>query len=65
MKAFVVATNANYAAITLAETQEDAIQKVALFYFDEYDEDRDDWTAYDLEDYLEPDEVMEIKDFYA
>ena len=65
MKAFVVATNANYAAITLAETKEDAIQKVALFYFDEYDEDRDDWTAYDLEDYLEPDEVMEIKDFYA
>lgn len=66
LKPFLIATHADYTAITLAKNSEDAIRKVADFYFEEYGEDRDDWVAYDLTtEYLEPDEVFEIKSFWA
>lgn len=66
LKPFLIATHADYTAITLAKNSEDAIRKVADFYFEEYEEDRDDWVAYDLTtEYLEPDEVFEIKSFWA
>ena len=61
LKPFLVATNADYTAITLAKSKKDAIQKVSAFYADEYGEDRDDWVAYDLAtEYLDYDTILEI-----
>lgn len=63
LKPYLIATHADYTVLTRAKSKEDAIQKVADFYFDEYGVDRDDWVAYDLttDEYLEPDEVYEIR----
>lgn len=62
MKAYIVATNGSYTAITLAHSAEDAVQKVSMVYEEEYGEVRDDWEAYDLvNEYLEPDDVLEFE----
>ena len=63
LKPYLIATDANYTVLTRAESKEDAIQKVSDFYFDEYGANRDDWVAYDLttDEYLEPDDVFEIR----
>ena len=60
---YLIATNADYTVIIRAESPEDAIQQANDFYFTEYGETRDDWAAYDLttDEYLAPDEVLEIR----
>lgn len=63
LKPYLIATNADYTLLTRAESSEDALRNAAEFYYTVYGEFRDDWVAYDLttDEYLEPDDVYEIR----
>lgn len=62
-RAFIVATNSDYTVLCCAENAAHAVRKAARYYKEEYDEERDDWTAYDLvKDYFDfDDDVMAIR----
>lgn len=52
MKSYIVATNADYTILCLADNKEQAQKKANAFYKKQYGESRNDWTAYELSDYL-------------
>ena len=51
-KIFVVATNGTITAIVKAQTKEKAIKIANKVYKERFDEDRDDWVAYDALEYF-------------
>ena len=60
-KIFVVATNADYTILCLAEDKEQAVKKSNLYYMQKYGEERDDWEAYEAVSYVEDNEIMPIR----
>lgn len=64
MKAYIVATCSEYTVLTLADSKKEAELKANVHYYNEYGEIRNDWTAYKLKSYLEPNEVMAIRSWY-
>lgn len=70
MRTFLVATNANYTVLVLAKNEQSAINKANKLYKRDYGETREDWTAYDLAEYLKEDrgedfDAMPILSWYA
>ena len=63
MKPYIVATNSDYTIICLAKDKKSAMLKANRFYREQYGENRDDWTAYDLKTYLatESIDIMPIR----
>ena len=51
-KPFFVATNSAYNVVIMAIDEQDAERKANLFYLSQYDEMREDFTAYPLPDFL-------------
>ena len=51
-KPFFVATHSAYNVIIMAMDEQDAERKANLYYLSEYDEMRDDFTAYPLYEFL-------------
>lgn len=60
VKPFVVATNAAPTFVVLATDEENAIEIAAQYYYETYGEVRDDYVAYDLVDYIQPDNIWEV-----
>lgn len=61
MKAYIITTNTDYTSICFANSAREAEAKANEHYKQEYDEDgREDWTAYDLEDFLREDCPREV-----
>lgn len=52
MNYYFIATNSAYNIITTANSEQEAIKKADLYYLQEYGETREDWTAYELGDFL-------------
>jgi len=62
MKVFIVATNADYTLLLKAKNEMDAIKKANKYYYQEYGEKRNDFTAYDAMDYLKDgDEILPFR----
>ncbi len=57
MKLYIVATNSAYTILCLAEDEKSAVAKADEFYRKEYGESRNDWEAYDLQEYLSDNEM--------
>lgn len=68
MKTYLVATHSDYTVLIVAKSEAEAVKKADLFYFQEYGEGREDWTAYELEQYLKDESelgAMPIHSWYA
>ena len=65
MRVYIVATNADYSVLLKAEDEKEAVKKADYDYYIKYDEHRDDWEAYLIEEWLEEDDVFAIKNFDA
>ncbi len=62
MKSFIVTTNSDYTILCLADNQDEAVQKASSYYEEQYEEERDDWEAYELDSYLEDEgDILPIK----
>lgn len=57
MKPYIVATNSAYTILCLAEDEKSAVAKADEFYRKEYGESRNDWEAYNLQEYLSTEEI--------
>jgi len=51
-KCYIVTTYADYTIICLAGNEKTAIKKADKYYLDRYGENRADWNAYELNNYL-------------
>ena len=60
MQPYVVATNADFTVIVMANNEDEALDMAIQYYADAYGDERDDWEVYDLLDYMGPDDVLEI-----
>lgn len=60
LRPFIVATNADYTLLVVAENENEAIDIAVQYTLDAYDEERDDWEAYELLDFMGTDEVIEL-----
>ena len=68
MKTYIVATHANYTVLVLAKNEQSAINKANKLYKRDYGETREDFTAYELAEYLRDDrefDAMPIMSWYA
>ena len=53
MKTFIVATDTDYTVLCLAENERQAEIIANIYYCQHYGEARHDWTAYEINSYLE------------
>lgn len=70
MKTYLVTSHSNYSVLVLAKDEKSAINKANKLYKRDYDETREDFTAYDLSEYLKADrgedfDAMPIMSWYA
>ena len=55
MNVYLVVTNTDYTILCKAESKEKAVEKANNYYMNEFGEDRDDWVAYSVEEWLSND----------
>lgn len=68
-KAFVLATNTEYTLLVLAIDKDDAIEKAVDYTLYQYGSrvigaEPSDWVAYDVVDYIKPEDVVEVGSLY-